>query len=380
MRIRKIVSSILILGLNLGRLFAADPGLFASADGDSVIWDFENGNSHGFTLRCVIAATPAPDDPDTAGDESLTGVWGDDGLPTAGVAWSIGPPDMYNYQYPAVSEGCHVVGDILEYGSCNDPFGAAVGDMPYDFTNDRGQSGYLGTYHLNQWGDGLNSETNDQIATSSPVLLNAGAQLTVWAVGNTTASWAGTRIAPEPEPDPADGYVTGSGGIAVLSAEDGSLLASLLVAAEGCNGKTPKSFNLDLSAFAGRQVIIEVVDAISGGWGWLMIDEIRISNATAVNTGVGNQVIDPDGIRVSQNYPNPFNPSTSIEFRIPAESRVKVTVYNSLGQPVAILLDRFIGKGTHRVTFNAADFATGVYYCHIDADGFAQVKKMMLIR
>ncbi len=281
---QKIVIEVVDAGAGGWGFLAIDEIFIANALEADVIWDFEKGNDHGFALWSAKAATPAPDDPNTAGDESITGVGGDNGLPGAGVAWTIGLPDVFDGQAPAVVEGCHVVDGLLKYGPCNDPFGAASGEPPYDFTNGRGQSGYLGTYHLSQWGDGLHSATNDQIATSRVVLLNEGAELTVWAFGNTTASWAGTRIAPALDPDPAEGYVTGSGGVAVLSAEDGSLLASLLVAAEGGNGNMPAEFKLDLSAFAGQKVVIEVVDAFAGGWGWLVVDEIKIANARALRT------------------------------------------------------------------------------------------------
>ncbi|HUV62821.1 MAG TPA: hypothetical protein VMW24_02930, partial [Sedimentisphaerales bacterium] len=160
----------------------------------------------------------------------------------------------------------------------NDPFGAAVGDPPYDFTNGRGQSSYLNTYNLSQWGDNLHLAENDQVATSPIVLLYQGAELTVWAFGNTKSG----RRAPEFDPDAAEWYATGSGGIAVLSATDGSLLASLLVPAKSGDGNMPREFNLDLSYLAGQKVVIEAVDAFAGAWGWLAVDEIRIANASIV--------------------------------------------------------------------------------------------------
>ncbi|HUV63373.1 MAG TPA: hypothetical protein VMW24_05700, partial [Sedimentisphaerales bacterium] len=237
-----------------------------TAYGHDVIWDFENGNDHGFALAGLKPGV----------------------LPEGGSAWSIGQPDQYDGQVPAVVEGCHMVDvndangvpiNVLQYGPCNDPFGAAVGDPPYDFTNGRGQSSYLNTYNQSQWGDNLHIAENDQIATSRPVLLYEGAHLTTWAFGNTSADWAQPRMAPELDPNTAEGYVTGSGGIAVLSADDGSLLASLLVAAQDGDGNMPREFSLDLSDFAGQRVVIEAVDAFAGGWGWLCFDEIRITNA-----------------------------------------------------------------------------------------------------
>jgi hypothetical protein len=154
---------------------------------------------------------------------------------------------------------------------------------PYDFTNSRGQSSYLNTYNLSQWGDNLHTAANDQIATSPPVLLGDGAVLTVWAHGGGS----GTQ-APEYDPDPAGMYADGSSGIAVLLAEDFSLLASVLIDGHG----TLKEATLDLSAFAGETVLIEVVDAFDGAWGWLAVDEIQITNATAKTAGLVVQLVD----------------------------------------------------------------------------------------
>jgi len=136
--------------------------------------------------------------------------------------------------------------------------------------NARGQSSYLNTYNLSEWGDNLHSASNDQIATSPQVLLGESAVLTVWAHGGGSGTHA-----PELDPNAAEGYTGGSSGIAVCSAVDGSILATVHTQGKS----TLKEDVLDLSAFAGQKVIIEVVDAFEGGWGWLAVDEIQITNA-----------------------------------------------------------------------------------------------------
>lgn len=354
---------------------------------NTISWDFEGGNDHGFDLRCINPATPAEDDPYIAGDESITGVGGDNGLPGAGVAWTIGPPNMFDGFEPAVNEGCHVVDYVLEYSDCNDPFGAAEGDPPYDFANSRGQSGYLNTYNLSQWGDDLHTEENDQIATSPKIVLGEEAELTVWAVGGSMESWAGSKMAPEFDPDPAQGYATGSGGIAVVSAVDGLLLASVMIAAEGVDSthadssKMPDRFWLDLWDYAGEEVVVEVVDAFQGGWGWYAIDEIQVRNATLIDTDVSSEPnAAPTTFGLMQNYPNPFNPNTNIQFQIPKDGHVTLSVFNTLGQPVATLMDQFMKSGTHQVTFDATHFPSGIYCCRLQAENFTQMKKMMLLK
>jgi len=115
------------------------------------------------------------------------------------------------------------------------------------------------------------------------VVLGENAVLTVWAYGGGSGTHA-----PEYDPDPVGLYTDGSSGIAVIMADDYSLLASVLIDGKG----TLKEDTLDLSAFAGQTVLIEVVDAFEGSWGWLAVDEIQITNATSKTAGFVVQMTD----------------------------------------------------------------------------------------
>ena len=88
----------------------------------------------------------------------------------------------------------------------------------------------------------------------------------------------------------------------------------------------------------------------------------------------------PTVYSLSQNYPNPFNPSTTIKFGLPQNSKVKLVVYNVLGQIVAKVAEKDMNAGYHTVTFNASKFSTGVYFYRLEAGDFVQVKKMMLLK
>jgi len=339
-----------------------------------VIWDFENGNDHGFTLWCVVPATPAPDDPNVAGDEALTGVGGSDGLPDAGNVWSIGPPNQYDGFIAAVKEGCHADNSgYLEYSDCNDPFGVYLVDPP-SFVNSRGQTGYLNTYNLSEWGDDLNSEYNDQIATSPAVLLSADAELVVWSFGGGST---GATIAPEIESNrEADGYWERSCGIAVLSAADTSFLASMLTQKREHFGAD----TLDLSAYAGQTVIIDVVDAFQGAWGWIAVDEIQITNATLV-TGVESEKSSvPTQFELAQNFPNPFNPTTKIQYTLGKNTNVEISVYDLLGQKVATLVNEYQNGGSHKIVWDASGASAGVYFCQMKTNGLVETKKMLLVK
>ncbi len=88
----------------------------------------------------------------------------------------------------------------------------------------------------------------------------------------------------------------------------------------------------------------------------------------------------PADFVVKQNYPNPFNPTTNIEYSIPADNKVTVKIYNTLGMEIAVLLNEFKQAGTHNVEFNAANLSSGVYFYEITSGNFTQTKKMILIR
>jgi hypothetical protein len=103
----------------------------------------------------------------------------------------------------------------------------------------------------------------------------------------------------------------------------------------------------------------------------------------------------PQSFVLYQNYPNPFNPTTTIKFALPVDSKVKINVYNSLGQLVETLVDKEMESGYHEVNFNASKLASGVYLYQLSvvpqarrdlvlkegqANEYVSVKKMILIK
>jgi len=83
---------------------------------------------------------------------------------------------------------------------------------------------------------------------------------------------------------------------------------------------------------------------------------------------------------LEQNYPNPFNPSTVIEFSLPERSFVKLTIMNLLGQEIETLIAEEREAGSYRVKWNAGNFPTGTYFYRLQAGGFAQIKKLILLK
>jgi hypothetical protein len=88
----------------------------------------------------------------------------------------------------------------------------------------------------------------------------------------------------------------------------------------------------------------------------------------------------PEAFSLSQNYPNPFNPSTTIEFSLPKQSKVTLTVYNILGQEVATLVSATLSAGRYSAQFNGSKVSSGTYIYRLTADNFIKTSKMLLIK
>lgn len=88
----------------------------------------------------------------------------------------------------------------------------------------------------------------------------------------------------------------------------------------------------------------------------------------------------PTAFELFQNYPNPFNPTTSIKYALPKESRVRIAVFNILGQEVATLVNSVMPAGYHSVNFKANNIPSGMYIYKIETESFSQVKKMLLMK
>jgi hypothetical protein len=89
----------------------------------------------------------------------------------------------------------------------------------------------------------------------------------------------------------------------------------------------------------------------------------------------------PEELSLLQNYPNPFNPTTKIEFTVPVTGRATLKVFNAIGQEVATLFDGAAETGQyHRVTFNAKDLSSGIYFARLVSDGTSQMKKLLFVK
>jgi hypothetical protein len=87
----------------------------------------------------------------------------------------------------------------------------------------------------------------------------------------------------------------------------------------------------------------------------------------------------PSAYELAQNYPNPFNPATNIAFSLKQAGDYSLTIYNVTGQTVEV----FAGSaeaGTHNISWDASNQASGIYFYKLSTDNFTDTKKMVLLK
>jgi hypothetical protein len=98
-------------------------------------------------------------------------------------------------------------------------------------------------------------------------------------------------------------------------------------------------------------------------------------------TGVGNEAtLIPERFLLHQNYPNPVNPVTNIRYDLPHDKYVTIKVYDVLGKEVVTLVNENKEAGRYLVSFNAANFSSGIYFYTVNAGEFSQTRRMTLLK
>jgi photosystem II stability/assembly factor-like uncharacterized protein len=107
-------------------------------------------------------------------------------------------------------------------------------------------------------------------------------------------------------------------------------------------------------------------------------DEARLTDP--LPTGVLIRESMPLGWSLFQNFPNPFNPSTTIRYGLPHKTTVHLSVFNTLGQQVALLENGEHEAGYHEIKFDGSGLSSGVYFYRIEAGSFVETKKLILTK
>jgi hypothetical protein len=88
----------------------------------------------------------------------------------------------------------------------------------------------------------------------------------------------------------------------------------------------------------------------------------------------------PAAYNLNQNYPNPFNPVTRIIYDIPKQGLVNLRIFDLLGREVKTLVNEVKAAGSYSIDYNAAELSSGIYIYRLECNGFADTKRMILLK
>ena len=130
----------------------------------------------------------------------------------------------------------------------------------------------------------------------------------------------------------------------------------------------------------GDNITFKVLDASSN----TLIDMQAEGNTTWKNLGLSmirlSDIIIPDTYALKSAYPNPFNPITTIEFGIPAESLVSLSIFDLQGRKIETLIDSNMKAGYHSIHWNATAYSSGIYFVKMVSGKYINTQKLMLIK
>jgi hypothetical protein len=112
----------------------------------------------------------------------------------------------------------------------------------------------------------------------------------------------------------------------------------------------------------------------------MILNHFSVVHLNSIQFSDENTTEQPFAFELKPNYPNPFNPTTTISFSIPTTSAVRLEVFSILGQPVTVLVDKMMTRGTHSVSFDAGSLSSGVYMYKLTTSEFTQTRVMSLVK
>jgi hypothetical protein len=128
--------------------------------------------------------------------------------------------------------------------------------------------------------------------------------------------------------------------------------------------------------------VINLINTIPGNYSPIVAHPGQsniLINLAFTDIKPGNSNV-PAEFSLSQNYPNPFNPATTINYSLPKEGHVKLSVFNALGSKVATVVDEYKPAGNYSVRFNASNLSSGIYLYKLESGNYTASRKLILIK
>lgn len=185
----------------------------------------------------------------------------------------------------------------------------------------------------------------------------------------------------------ADSFVNVKDAFVYAIDSNGAVLGFSLTDANGDYGIeniAPGDYSIHASKFNLEEGVVNGIN-LNGSTALAASGVNFLLNSVTSVEEIGSIIEIPTAFGLSKNYPNPFNPTTTIEFKVPEVSNVKITIYNVLGQSVKTLVNENFTTGNYKVSWNGTNEAgllvsSGIYFYRLEAGDFSQTNRMLLLK
>ena len=131
----------------------------------------------------------------------------------------------------------------------------------------------------------------------------------------------------------------------------------------------------------GDQILFKLFDGSTGNLVELESDEPAYWQDFGMTiVSLSEKINLPETFSLAKAYPNPFNPVTTLNYTLPVESKVLVAVYDLSGREVARLIEDSRHPGHHQLTWDAAEYSSGIYLLYLQAGEFQATQKLVLMK
>ncbi len=184
--------------------------------------------------------------------------------------------------------------------------------------------------------------------------------------------------------------ITNNGDVVMIGTITGN--NEFTIAPTGTDGEAQLSYHIQAGQSATYDIIFTPAEILTYNQQITITSDDPAHQTNIINVmGQGSLVGNDDSHALPTitsllgNYPNPFNPSTTISFSLKEKTKVKLEVYNVLGQKVRTLVEKDLPAGMNQVNWNGVDnsgrsVSSGVYFMRMEAGRYSSTKKMIMIK